>query len=556
MIELIIVCAMIYYRTQQIFDIFLGGNMKIFRITSLIIISLILISIITSCSSERKFRVLAGSENQPLEQHLQNWAKSNHLELEIKHAGNVEIMRALSREEFKYDAVWVAQPFYIMAGDERKRTKDGEAIYTALPVIGVRESAVQSFGWQGNTVSIHQITDAVKQNQFRFAIGSASQSNSGLMMLLGVLNDITGSKGNLSTAQLNDPNIANTAKEFYTGVGRESGQQTEDLTTLFMESELDGLVTSEPAAIALNQKLIAQGKTPLKFFYIQGIASAIESHFAYVDNGDKFKQESFEKLQKYMTGEIFKNHLSSLGFRTGIGGDTANPAIFKSEWGLDPNKQPQSIPLPSQQTIQQALSVYQTMFRKPVFRVICLDYSSSMEGKGIKGLREGVRFLIDPATARADWNDFNSGDRIVVVAFSNTILSEWTATGDNTNSLKQLITNIDTLSTRGGTDIYSPIIRALAIIDQEPNLQSYTPQIILMTDGQSNTGASYMQMKQAWDSYQPKWKGLKLSVPVFSIAFGDADMKQVTELSESTQGLAFDGHENLVEALHNVGGYK
>lgn len=78
--------------------------------------------------------------------------------------------------------------------------------------------------------------------------------------------------------------------------------------------------------------------------------------------------------------------------------------------------------------------------------------------------------------------------------------------------------------------------------------QKYSVSVILMTDGESNTGASFQDAKVAWE-------GLHKDIPVFSIAFGSASNKQLSGLADLTKAAVFDGRQDLSAAFKKAKGY-
>jgi Ca-activated chloride channel family protein len=113
--------------------------------------------------------------------------------------------------------------------------------------------------------------------------------------------------------------------------------------------------------------------------------------------------------------------------------------------------------------------------------------------------------------------------------------------------LENLYNVVAGLSAENGTDIYSPAIEGLDML-KNYDLSKYQPAIVIMTDGQSNTGRKFNDFKAAYDS-------AKLDVPVFSIMFGAASADQLNELAGYTKGRVFDGKSNLIGAFKSVRGY-
>ena len=67
-----------------------------------------------------------------------------------------------------------------------------------------------------------------------------------------------------------------------------------------------------------------------------------------------------------------------------------------------------------------------------------------------------------------------------------------------------------------------------------------------MTDGEGNIG-SFEELKKYYKESK--------SIPVYSIQFGDASIKQLNRISYLTNGKVFDGTTNLIDAFMEVRGY-
>jgi Ca-activated chloride channel family protein len=118
---------------------------------------------------------------------------------------------------------------------------------------------------------------------------------------------------------------------------------------------------------------------------------------------------------------------------------------------------------------------------------------------------------------------------------------------DGPTTANRLIGQIDSLNPDGGTDIYSPAIKALSVLAPY-STDANTLSIVLMTDGDSNTGANLGDFKRANAA-------TGRDIPVFSIMFGDAKPDQLNALATETRGLVFDGRTDLIGAFKKVRGY-
>ena len=140
------------------------------------------------------------------------------------------------------------------------------------------------------------------------------------------------------------------------------------------------------------------------------------------------------------------------------------------------------------------------------------------------------------------------GDETVIIPFNSQPLNTWTVTGNDPAALHGLEAQVDALEADGGTDIYSPVMRGLDLLKQHGNLDKYFPAVILMTDGQSNTGASFSDL-------QAHIAQNGLQVPIYAISFGDADKSQLQQITDLTSGKLFDGSHDLESAFREAKGY-
>jgi Ca-activated chloride channel family protein len=282
---------------------------------------------------------------------------------------------------------------------------------------------------------------------------------------------------------------------------------------------------------------------------VDGIVIA-DSPLGFVSRGDAFKEEVFRKLQDYLLSDEVQTELAGLGRRTGFGGilGAADLRVFNPEWGIQAERILSPFRLPSAEVIREALSLYQGEFRKPSFTVYCLDFSGSMAGKGREQLDQAMGLLLDQDRARELLLQTGAQDRIVVLAFSDRLLARLEAEGDDPQVLGGLQERIEGLEPGGPTDIYSPIIEALRLLAEQPDLSRYIPAVVLMTDGQSNVGRSLEDLRKAY-------RQAGLDVPVFSILFGSASRSQLDPIAELTRARVFDGRQDLAETFRTVRGY-
>ena len=270
-----------------------------------------------------------------------------------------------------------------------------------------------------------------------------------------------------------------------------------------------------------------------------------DSPLGYVDQGDEKKEEAFLKLQEYLLSEEVQNEIQRTGRRTGYTGiSEENKEVFRTDWGVQPDRVLSTMRMPSTEVLFKALNLYQTDFKKPSLNIYCLDYSGSMSGKGNEQLTAAMEQLLIQENAEKNFLQASRDEVNVLIFFDDQILAEYTAAGSG-KELEELYDRVAEQETGSGTDMYLAADEALKVLSGY-DLSQYTPAIILLTDGMS--GGSY-------DMFMENYRALDMDVPVFSIMFGDADPEQLEQLAEATNARVFDGREDLIDAFRKVKGY-
>src|SRR5699024_10516135 len=94
--------------------------------------------------------------------------------------------------------------------------------------------------------------------------------------------------------------------------------------------------------------------------------SLADSPLGYVDNGDDEKEELFLKLQEYLLSGDVQNKIQQTGRRSGYSGiSEENKSVFRTDWGLQPDRILSPIRMPAADVIEECLRMYQTDFKKP-----------------------------------------------------------------------------------------------------------------------------------------------------------------------------------------------
>lgn len=487
--------------------------------------------------------IVSGSENKILEPILKEYAEDRNITIQMNYLGSLDIMRLLGQENFPYDAVWPAGSLWLDLGDEQHRSKHSESISLTPVVFGVRQSLAEELNLTGREISVADLLEPISAGDLKFCMTSATQSNSGAMAYLGFLYAFADSPEVLTKDHLEDPELQENIQDLLAGVDRSSGSSNW-LIDLFLHGDYDAMVNYEALIINLNETLVEEGKEPLTVLYPYDGLSVADSPLAYIDQGDAAKEERFLDLQAYLLSDEVQDQIQKTGRRISYEGiKDENRAIFRTEWGIQPDRTIVPLPTPTADVINESLMLYQTQFKKPSLNVYALDYSGSMSGQGNRQLKNAMNLLLDQEEAAKHLLQASESEVNIIIPFNQDPIAVLEASGSR--QLDALNDEVQSYRPGGGTDIYAAASRALDEL-ADYDLNQYQAAIILMTDGKSGGNIRY---------FRTKYENFGYDIPIFSISFGQADHRQLEELAELSRARVFDGTEDLLSAFKEVKGY-
>ncbi len=490
---------------------------------------------------EKTFYIISSSENKILDSSLKEYAKSKHYDISITYADTLEIIDRLNSGE-KYDAVFMSNSLWLSLLDSSKVKTSLLRSTSITPIIfGIKNSKAEELGFKNKKIYTKDILDKIKSGQLTFSMANPLTTNSGVSAYLEILSNLAGNPEVLKSSHLNNSTLKKELKEFFNGIKRTSGDEN-FLESSFINGDYDAAFTYESSIININKQLEKAKKETLYAVYpVDGVAIS-DSVFVYIDNKLENKKEMFENIQSYLLNSDGQKELLNSGRRTWYGGTNANAPkeIFNPSWGINTTSYITPIKYPSISVINEALTLYQTEFRKPVHVVFCLDYSGSMYGEGIEELTKAMDYVLTTNDLTVSFTD---KDKIDVIAFSGNILNTW-STSDGL-SKGSILWKIKEQDLGGSTALYKASNKALDILSKEND--EYISSIVLMTDGMNNVGT--------YKSFENYYKNINKEIPIYSITFGDADPEELLDISNLTNGKVFDGKTNLTLAFKKVRGY-
>lgn len=502
--------------------------------------------------------IVSGSENKSLEPLIEAWGDKNRVDVQVTYKGSVDIARELGKgAATEFDAVWPANSLWIELGDTDKRVKHRESVLRSPVALGIRRSIAEQLGWIGrDDITIQMIQQAARDDKFRLAMTSATQSNSGASAYFGFLYALSGDPDVLTMENLTDQNVLDGVRDLLAQVDRSSGSSGWLKDSFIGNPEnFDAMFNYEALLIEANQALIQSGQEPLYVIYPANGLSVADSPLGYVDKGQAEKEKAFLGLQDYLATPEVQKTLSDLGRRAGLIGllsETADPDVWNANWGVDLTRQIAPIPTPSTEVIAEALRLYQTELRKPSLTVWVLDVSGSMEGQPLADLKTAMRLLLDPEAAAVNLLQPSQRDVTVILPFNHDTLSPTIVEGGSAMELDAALERVNGLVADGGTDLYLALYRGFEYLRpyyEDGTLFDYLPAIVAMTDGASDT-----TNREPFFNYASQ-TGFVSDIPIHSIAFGNADENQLSELSDATVGRMFKAGQDLAKALRSAKGY-
>ena len=498
-------------------------------------------------TNDKYFTIIASQSTKKMDENIIKYGKKKGIKVNIEHYGDLEIVDILNTNPKKYDAVWISNSIWLYMLDNSNLTTDSKSIVIDPVVMGITKSKAEELGFYEKEIYNKDILNAIKSGKLKYIMASVTKTNTGATSYLSFLNSMAGSPEVLTEEMLDSSTLKNDLKAFFKGVERVSGDE-EYLTNMYKQGNYDAMINYESALIDINQELEKDKKEPLYLIYPADGVAINDMPFAYINNdlADTKNRENFLTIQSYLRSDEAIKKMEELGYRSWYGGtkDNANSKIFKKEWGIDTTKYLRDMKYPSKKVITKALNLYIEVLRKPTHVVFCLDVSGSMYGEGLEELKEAMNYILDKETASVDNLQFSDKDKITIITFDNKVKKIYdTKYGNET---REVINYVNELEAYGGTNIYDPSIEALKILEKDDSTE-YTKTVILMTDGMSNAG----KYKDLANYYKKN----KLSIPIYSITFGDSSEYELRDLATLSNAKVFDGKSGLLKAFREVRSY-
>lgn len=518
------------------------------RLFGLLLLLALAVGVVGCNTSGPEIAIVSGSENQPFEPLVQEFCRSRNAICTFKYLGSLDIGFGLKAGTLQADVVWPASSVWIDLFDEGRRVKHLQSISQSPVLLGVRKAKAEALGWTTRDITTADILAAVRDNELKFLMSSATQSNSGAGAYFAMLNAAVGKGDVLTSADLADAAGREKARTLLAGVERTSGSSGW-LGDLFLQQDArgvhyDAMWNYEVVLKETDEELAKRGSDPLWILTPKDGVSVSDGPVGYLDRGRGADVERFVvDLEAFLLSADNQKRIAAAGRRVSDGAAEAAKPV--PAWNFDPTRSFTAVRPPEPKVIFAALNLYQDALRRPSLTALCLDVSGSMQGAGVKQLHDAMSFLFTPETTRSLLVQWTPEDRIVAIPFSDRAGVVVHGTGAPSDQARLKSWGND-LQAGGGTDMYACAEAARNAMASDLATSRYLGAVLIMTDGRSEGDL---------DGFLRRWDKAGHGLPIFGVTFGDADRNQLDRLAAATGGRVFDGRSNLADAFRAARGY-
>jgi Ca-activated chloride channel family protein len=485
------------------------------------------------------FSILAGSELKDLEPAITAAAHAAGVEVKLSYAGTLDAVERLNAGE-RFDALLPPNGAYPALALNTKPLAREKLFYSRI-ALGVKAVKLKALGWDAKPPGWAEIAQAASTGKLRYAMTSASGSNTGMSALFAVASASAGKSEDLTVDDVKPELIT----AFLSGQKLTAGSSGW-LADAFVKApgELDAMVNYEAVILRANERLQPADKLSL-VYPRDGMISADYPLMLLRED----RRADYTRLVAALKAAPFQGEALSAAFLR-----PANPEV-KPAAAL-PQGAVAELSFPNRlDVIDAVLGAYQSKWRKPATSIFVLDISGSMRGDGrIDAMREALKVLAGAgeSSATARYAAFQQRERVVLIAFDDKVEPpQWVRfDGDLAAARRQVLERAEALTPRGGTAIFSALDAAeqLAAAERQADPERFI-SIVLLTDGENNRGMRFDDFRAKYEWHAP--------APVFPIVFGEANQSQMQALASVTGGREFDGRKaRLAQVFREIRGYQ
>ncbi|MCL2092035.1 MAG: VWA domain-containing protein [Micrococcales bacterium] len=494
-------------------------------------------------------RVLAGSEVQDMLPILAEAKDAIGVDVRLDFSGTIEgtELVAAGGAAGTYDATWFPNNRYLslLPGAETA-IRESVKIMSSPVVLGLTPAAATRLGWDTTAPSWADIADAAADGELTYGMTNPAASNSGFSALVSVATALSGTGSALTPSDIDG--VLPELTKFATGQQLTAGSSGW-LADRYREnpSAIDGIVNYESVLMGMQ----AEGM-PLTIVVPRDGVVTSDYPLTLLSSADGSKRALFDQLTAWLTTpDVQRKIVDQVHRRPGVpsidtGSTFPSGVLFETPF-------PNTI-----ETANSLISAYLGSARAPAQAVFVLDTSGSMEGDRIASLQTALKNLAgaDTSTVGA-FTRFRGGERISLLTFSTTVADPVVVDIPRTDlavAYQQITDFADHLPTNGGTAVYDALASAygLAVAQKQERPDTFV-SVVLMTDGENNSGRSLDDFRQLY----PSLGDAAADIPTFVVLFGDTNADEMQQVADLTGGQTFDARGgDLARAFREIRGYQ
>lgn len=499
-----------------------------------------------SFDTSKPLNIVAATELTDMEPFVHQASADLGFDIEMEYdSGTLVNTRNLKDGAYdnKYDATWFATNAFARAQDTTSQADD-HSIARSPVALGLKQDVVDRLGWRNKDVKWADIADAAACGDLTFGMTDPQESNSGFLALLSVAAEFS----NFPQGQAFDPSTApmdqRRMEDFFSGQTITSGSSGW-LRETFVKNpgKADGIFNTQ----AVLQSMKENDGVDIEVIVPDSSAGAADYPISALRKPEARNAEEDAQAKVEALADWFREHSVEVGEKTHLnvwGEDAENKGMRRYY------EYPKS-----EEHIVSLVNLYREKLRRPADSNFLLDTSGSMRGNRLTDLKGILNKLIDGTAGEGDNpKGFARRETITLMPFSSKVADGYTQENydpDNAQQKQELRGYVNGLQPCGETAIYDAVLRAYDRVGEGGGSLN---SIVLMTDGESNSGTS----RQEFITKMTRIMGeTNHKIPVFVILYGEASEEEMNFLANFTGGKVFNARGgDLAQAFEEIRSYQ
>ncbi|MFJ5984181.1 substrate-binding domain-containing protein [Lentzea sp. NPDC092896] len=471
------------------------------------VLAAVLLLLLTACTSSTpepvRLKMLASTELADLGPVLAELKKATGVELEVEHRGTVEASKSLAG----FDLAWLSTTRFLrLRGAEPELAS---SVMTSPVVLGVKPGSRAVLGERPTWADV---ADRAALGQFRYGMADPRVSGGGMAALIGVATAAAGTGAALRPEDVSCDRL----QGFLAGRAFDA---PDPVAEFVWRSDVDGLVAHESELLSLN----ASGRLPepLEIVYPRDGIVLSDYPLMLVEPAHR---AAYDRVVEWLKSPDAQRMIAERTWRRPVEPSVVRNEKLRADLGT-------ALYFPDSQEVLDRLLLFHDRAGEGRQVIFVLDYSTSMRGPRLAGLREAFASL-------NGFDRFYVGETVTIIRFAGTVLEERSITVRGKQDLDALLAVVASDDLQDNTAIWAALDHALRLARGET-------AVVLMTDGENNAGPSVNEFLRVGRG----------EVPVFPIRFGEASTAELDRVAQASGGrLVEAGEKSLLEAVREIRG--